>query len=253
LSVFDQFRLDGRVALVTGGSRGIGLEIAEALAEAGAQLALVGRREAFLEQARETIPGALALTADVSEEDQVIEIVRQTRDQLGPVDILVNSAGISWGESTMTMPAERFRQVIQANVDGTFYACRAVARDMIDRGHGKIVNIASVTALKGEDPETLEAVGYSASKGAVVALTRDLAVKWGRHGVRVNALAPGYFPSRMTDKLLEHTEERLAAHTPLGRIGHSGELAGAGLYLASPASDYVNGHVLVVDGGYTAR
>jgi len=249
MNVFDQFRLDGRVALVTGGSRGLGLEIADALAQAGARVALVARRAQFFDDAREVIPEALCLTADVAEEAEVQEAVEETRAQLGPVGILVNAAGIAWGEPTLEMSAEAFRKVMQVNVDGSFYACRAVAPAMIEAGYGKIVNIGSITGMRGEPPEVLEAVSYSASKGAVAALTRDLAVKWGRHGIRVNNLAPGYFPSRMTDALLAEVENRIAARAALGRIGRPGGLAAAGLFLASPASDYVTGQTLVVDGG----
>ncbi len=251
MKVFDLFRLDGRVALVTGGSRGIGLEIADALHQAGARVALAARRPRFFEQARRVIADALCVECDVVDEAAVDDAVRRTRDELGPIDILVNSAGISWGAPTLDMPVERFRQVMQVNVDGSFLTSKAVAPEMIERGYGKIINIASVTGLRGEESRILEAIGYTASKGAVISMTRDLAVKWGAHGVRVNALAPGYFPSRMTEKLLEQTEGLLAAKIPLGRIGQDGELAGAGLYLASPASDYVNGHILVVDGGQT--
>ncbi len=249
MTVFDQFRLDGQVALVTGGTRGLGLEIAVALAEAGARVAVAGRRASYFDHAREYLPDALCLTADVADESQVQAAVADTREALGPIGILVNSAGISWGEPTLEMSAESFRRVMQVNVDGTFYACRAVARDMMQAGYGKIINIASITGIQGEPQDILEAVGYSSSKGAVIALTRDLAVKWGPQGIRVNAIAPGYFPSRMTDALIGQVEQKLAARAPLRRIGKAGELAGAGLYLASPASDYVTGHTLVVDGG----
>ncbi|HYW93570.1 MAG TPA: glucose 1-dehydrogenase [Gammaproteobacteria bacterium] len=251
MKVFDLFRLDGCVALVTGGSRGIGLELAEALYQAGARVGLAARRPRFFDQAREQIPDALCLECDVIDEDSVRDAVTTTERELGPIDVLVNSAGVSWGAPAVDMAAERFRQVMQVNVDGSFLASKAVAPGMLERGYGKIINIASVAGLRGEEPEILDAVGYSASKGAVISMTRDLAVKWGPSGVRVNALAPGYFPSRMTHKLLEQTESLLAAKIPLRRIGRPGELAGAGLYLASPASDYVNGHVLVVDGGQT--
>lgn len=249
MNIFERFRLDGKVAMVTGGSRGLGLEIAEALAQAGARVSLLGRREKFFDSAREAIPDALCLTCDVAEHEQVREAADRTREALGPVDILVNSAGISWGAPAVEMPPEKFRQVMQINVDGTFYACQAVAPEMIERGYGKIINISSITGLKGEPPELLDAVGYASSKGAVIAMTRDLAVKWGPRGIRVNAIAPGFFPSRMTATLPEGVLDSIAQHNPLRRIGEPGELAGAGLYLASPASDFVTGHTLVVDGG----
>lgn len=251
LSYLDQFRLDGKVALVTGGSRGLGLEIAEALAEAGARVSLVARREEFFVEARVRLPEALTLLADVSDEAQVRKVVQETEACLGPIGILVNAAGISWGANAMEMPAERIRQVMAVNLDGTFYACKAVAPGMKERGYGKIVNISSTAGLKGEPPEVLEATGYAASKGAVNALTRDLAVKWGRYGIRVNALAPGFFPTRLTEKVLPRVGEMLQ-RLPLGRAGIPGELGGAALFLASAASDYVTGQIIAVDGGATA-
>lgn len=251
ISYLNQFRLDGKIALVTGGSRGLGLEIAEALAEAGARVSLVARREEFFVEARVRLPEALTLLADVSDESQVRQAVVDTESRLGPIGILVNAAGISWGANAMEMPAERIRQVMAVNLDGTFYACKAVAPGMKERGYGKIVNISSTAGLKGEPPEVLEATGYAASKGAVNALTRDLAVKWGRYGIRVNALAPGFFPTRMTEKVLPRVGEMLK-HLPLGRAGIPGELGCAALFLSSPASDYVTGQIIAVDGGATA-
>lgn len=251
MSYLSQFRLDGRVALVTGGSRGLGLEIAEALAEAGARLSLVARREEFFVEVRVRLPEALTLLADVSDESQVRQAVLDTESRIGPIGVLVNAAGISWGANAMEMPAERIRQVMAVNLEGTFYACKAVAPGMKERGYGKIVNISSTAGLKGEPPEVLEASGYAASKGAVNALTRDLAVKWGRYGIRVNALAPGFFPTRMTEKVLPRVGEMLK-HLPLGRAGIPGELGCAALFLASAASDYVTGQIIAVDGGATA-
>ncbi len=246
------FRLDGRSALVTGGSRGLGLEIAAALAEAGARVALLARRAQFLDEARRQLPDALVLTGDVRNEAEVERALAEAEARLGPIDVLVNAAGISWGAPALEMPADKVREVLEVNLVGTFVGCQVAGRRMRARGYGKIVNVASIAGLAGQPPEILDAAGYSASKGGVVALTRDLAVKWGRYGIRVNALAPGFFPTRMTEKLLARTEPLLAARIPLGRVGRPGELAGAALFLASPASDYVTGHVLVVDGGATA-
>jgi NAD(P)-dependent dehydrogenase (short-subunit alcohol dehydrogenase family) len=248
----DKFRLDGKVALITGGSRGLGLEAAEALAEAGARVALLARREQFFEEARERLPSALTLLGDVSNESDVERAVAETAAKLGPVQILINAAGISWAAPATEMPAEKMLQVMAVNLHGTFYACKAVAPGMQALGYGKIINFSSVAGLKGEPPEVLDAVGYSASKGAVIALTRDLAVKWGRFGIRVNALAPGFFPTRMTEKVVPRVTERLKHEAPLGRPGQPGELGGPALFLASPASDFITGQVLVVDGGVVA-
>lgn len=249
---FDMFRLDGKVALITGGSRGLGLEIAQALVEAGARVALMARRAQYFEEALQSIPQALCVTGDVSDESNVIAAVRETETKLGAIDILVNGAGISWAAPATEMPAEKFHHVNAVNYYGTFYAAKACAPAMIKKGYGKIINIASVAGLQGEAPEILDAVGYSASKAAVIGLTRDLAVKWGPHGIRVNALAPGFFPTKLTEKVMPRIAAALETHNPLRRAGKPGELAGAGLFLASPASDYVNGHTLVVDGGGVA-
>jgi NAD(P)-dependent dehydrogenase (short-subunit alcohol dehydrogenase family) len=252
MKYLDTFKLAGKVAFITGGSRGLGLEIAEALREAGAKVALMARREAYFAEALVSIPDALCIIGDVSSEDDVKRAVAECEAKLGVVDILVNAAGISWGAPAVDMPAEKFRQVMQVNVDGSFYAAKAVAPGMIRKGYGKIINIASIAGIKGEPSDVLDAVGYSSSKAAVIGMTRDLANKWGPLGIRVNAIAPGFFPTKMTEKVIPKITERLQLHNPLRRAGKPGEIGGAGLFLASAASDYVNGHTLVVDGGSVA-
>mgnify|MGYP006330490537 FL=1 len=249
----EKFRLDGKAALVTGGSRGLGLEAALALKEAGAKVAVVARRASFFEEARKALgEDALYLEGDVRDEARLEAIAQEVEEKLGPLTVLVNAAGVSWGAPSLEMPVEKVREVLEVNLVGAFLASRVAARRMKERGYGKIVHIASVAGLKGEYPEVLDAVGYSASKGGLIALTRDLAVKWGRWGIRVNALAPGFFPTRMTEKVLPRAEAFLKATLPLGRPGAPGEPGGALLFLASPASDYVTGAVLPVDGGATA-
>ena len=249
----EKFRLDGKAALVTGGSRGLGLEAALALKEAGAKVAVVARRASFFEEARKALgEDALYLEGDVRDEARLEAIAQEVEEKLGPLTVLVNAAGVSWGAPSLEMPVEKVREVLEVNLVGAFLASRVAARRMKERGYGKIVHIASVAGLKGEYPEVLDAVGYSASKGGLIALTRDLAVKWGRWGIRVNALAPGFFRTRMTEKVLPRAEAFLKATLPLGRPGAPGELGGAVLFLASPASDYVTGAVLPVDGGATA-
>ena len=250
----EKFRLDGKAALVTGGSRGLGLEAALALKEAGARVAVVARRASFFEEARKALgEDALYLEGDVRDEARLEAIAEEVEERLGPLTVLVNAAGVSWGAPSLEMPVEKVREVLEVNLVGAFLASRVAARRMKERGYGKIIHIASVAGLKGEYPEVLDAVGYSASKGGLIALTRDLAVKWGRWGIRVNALAPGFFPTRMTEKVLPRAEAFLKATLPLGRPGAPGELGGAVLFLASPASAYVTGHSLLVDGGWTAR
>lgn len=237
---------------MTGGSRGLGLEAALALKEAGAKVAVLARRASFFEEAKKHLGEALYLEGDVRDEGRLLGVVDQVERELGPLTILVNAAGISWGTPSWEMPVEKVREVLEVNLVGAFLASRAAAQRMRERGYGKIIHIASVAGLKGEYPEVLDAVGYSASKGGLIALTRDLAVKWGRFGIRVNALAPGFFPTRMTEKVLPKAEAFLKATLPLGRPGKPGELGGAVLFLASPASDYITGAILPVDGGATA-
>jgi gluconate 5-dehydrogenase len=250
------FDLSGKVALVTGGSRGLGLEIATGLAEAGAQLAITARREAWLRTADESLRTIglppLAISCDVSDPQQVESAVTETLKAYGRIDILVNNAGISWGASVDEMPVEKFRAVMDINATGVFLMARRVGREMIRAGAGKVINVASVAGLVGSPSTVLDAIGYTASKGAVVSLTRDLAVKWAPHGVTVNAIAPGYFLTRMTEGVLAKGLAEIEAEIPMGRIGRPGELKGAAIFLSSRASDYVTGQVLVVDGGYSA-
>jgi gluconate 5-dehydrogenase len=254
LSLFD---LTGKVALVTGGSRGLGLEIASGLGEAGASVAITARRAEGLAAAVKTLEAqgirSIAATCDVSHEDEVEAAVGTIIDRLGRIDILFNNAGTAWGAPVETMPVDKWRSVFETNVTGAFLMARAVGGEMIRRGQGgAIVNIASVAGIVGMPPEILDAIGYSASKGALISFTRDLAVKWARHGIRVNAIAPGYFETKLTADRLEQSRGDIERWTPMGRIGGPDELKGVAVFLASRASAYVTGQVLVVDGGATA-
>ncbi|MFN8516887.1 MAG: glucose 1-dehydrogenase [Thermomicrobiales bacterium] len=254
--VRELFDLAGRVALVTGGSRGLGREIAEGLAEAGAAVTITGRREQWLGPAQEELRAAgldvTAVACDVTDEAAVGRLVEGIVARHGALDIVVNNAGISWGTPAEEMATEQFRRVLDTNATGTFLVSRAAARQMIARGRGVIVNTASITGLVGCPPEILRAVGYSASKGAVIALTRQLAAEWGQHGIRVNAIAPGFFPSRMTEGVIANAGEgQMGATAPLGRLGRAGELKGVVLFLASDAASYITGQTIVVDGGAT--
>jgi NAD(P)-dependent dehydrogenase (short-subunit alcohol dehydrogenase family) len=256
MRVQELFDLSGRVALVTGGSRGLGLEIAHGLGEAGASVVVTARRAEWLRPAEEELRGAgidaRAAACDVVDAEQVERLTAEVIERHGRIDVLVNAAGVSWGASAEAMPLDRWRWVMDVNATGTFICCQSVGRRMLERGSGRILNIASVAGLVGQATELLEAVGYSASKGAVVALTRDLAVKWAPRGVAVNALAPGFFPTRMTRAVLDRAEERVAAANPMARLGGPDELKGAALFLVSDAAGYVTGQILPVDGGMTA-
>jgi gluconate 5-dehydrogenase len=256
MHVQELFSLKDRVAVVTGGSRGLGLEIAHGLGEAGAAVVVTARRQEWLQPAVDELRAAgidaSAVACDVADQAQVDALAGQVLARHPRVDILVNAAGISWGASALDMPIDRWRSVLDVNATGTFLCCQAFGRSMVAAGHGRIVNVASVAGLVGQAPELMDAVGYTASKGAVVALTRDLAVKWAPHGIAVNAVAPAFFPTRMTKGLIDAGEDRLAALSPMGRIGRPGELKGAVLFLASDASSYVTGQILAVDGGMTA-
>src|SRR6185503_8835366 len=257
MNVKDLFDLTGKVALVTGGSRGLGLDMATGLGEAGAAVVITARREQWLTTGAAELSAkginAMAVACDVSDPGQVDAAVKATIDRYGRLDVLVNNAGISWGEPIETMPVERWRQVFDTNATGCFLMSQAAGREMLRAGRGgSIINIASVAGVAGLAADVLDAVGYSASKGAIITLTRDLAVKWAPSGIRVNAIAPGFFDTRLSHTLLEKTLEKVERTTPMGRIGKPGELSGVAVFLASAASSYITGQVIAVDGGMTA-
>lgn len=257
MDVFDLFRLKDKVAVITGGGRGLGQQIAEAYVEAGAKVVLCSRRVENCKQVKEQLEAkggeALALQLDVTNPDSVADVVQKALDHFGKIDILVNNSGASWGAPALEMPYEAWQKVVQTNLTGSFLMSQAAGRFMKEHGGGKILNIASVAGLRGSEPEGLDAVGYSASKGGIIALTRDLAVKWARHNIYVNAIAPGFFLTKMTKDVLAYGGDRIVKSTPLHRIGGERDLQGAALYFASAASDYVTGQVLAVDGGSTAK
>ncbi|SRR6266700_3945473 len=248
------FDFSGEVALITGGSRGLGLEIAQAFAAAGATVVITARREQWLQEAAQVLreQGATvhALLCDVADATSVETMLQQALDACGKIDVLVNNAGLTWGTPAEDMPLERWHQVIEANITGTFLMSQQIGRHMLARGKGAIVNIASIAGLGGGQ---LNTVGYNASKAAVINLTRALAIEWGARGVRVNAVAPGMFRTRMTDAILQRSEPVIASALPMKRIGHPGELAPTVLFLASEAASYISGQVLAIDGGKTAE
>ncbi len=265
VNVKQLFDLTGRVAIVTGGSIGLGRQMAEGLAEMGADLVLCARKQERCHQAAEELQQlgvkAIALGCDVKNPDSIQEMVEATLSQFGRIDVLINNAGISWGAPVEEMRLEDWNKVIETNLTGTFLCAQAVGKVMIRQGRGengagknsagKIINIASVAGLGGA-PAELPAIGYHASKGGVISFTKDLACKWASHNIQVNAIAPGWFPTHMSNRVLEHHEELFLSHIPLRRFGNEHDLKGAAVFLASAASNYVTGHVLVVDGGQSA-
>ena len=255
MNIKQLFDLTGRVAIVSGGSIGLGRQMAEGLAEMGANLVLCARKKERCEEVAETLRSlgvqTLALGCDVKDKAAIRQVVEETLAKFGRVDILVNNAGVSWGASVEEMTLEQWDKVLSTNLTGTFLFCQAVGKAMVAQRSGKIINIASVAGLGGESAE-LQAIGYHASKGGVIAFTKDLACKWAPHNIQVNAIAPGWFPTHMSGWIIEHRKDSLLAKIPLGRFGGDHDLKGAAVFLASDASAYVTGHVLVVDGGQTA-
>jgi NAD(P)-dependent dehydrogenase (short-subunit alcohol dehydrogenase family) len=250
------FDLSGKTAIVTGGGKGIGRQMAQGLAEAGANVVLCARQADRCEQAAAELEQlgvrALGLGCDVRDLEQVAAVVERTVADFGTVDVLVNNAGTVWGASPEEMPLEGWQKVVDVNLTGVFLFSQAAGRAMIAGDGGAIVNIASVAGLQGGPPEIMNTIVYNATKGGVISFTRDLACKWARHGIRVNAIAPGWFPSDMANYVLEQHGQELSTRIPLGRFGGPEDLKGVVVFLASEASAYVTAHTLVVDGGQSA-
>ena len=253
MNVMDLFDLTGKTALITGGGRGLGAQIAEGFAEAGANIVLCSRNVEACQETADRLAKlgvkTLALSCDISKPEDVHKVVDRTVKEFGSIDILVNNSGATWGAPAEEMPLEAWHKVINVNVTGTFLMSQAAGKIMIEQKSGKIINIASVAGLGGTDPRVMDTIGYNTSKGAVITMTKDLAVKWGRYGINVNAIAPGFFPTKMSAAIIEHGKNPILEATPLRRFGSDDDLKGAALFLASHASNYVTGDVLIVDGG----
>ncbi|MCA1623674.1 MAG: glucose 1-dehydrogenase [Acidobacteria bacterium] len=250
----DLFDLNGKAAIVTGGSRGLGKEMAEGLAEAGASLMLCARRAEWLDETLQefraknfNVAGKLC---DVSKPDEIQTIVDETIKTFGKIDVLVNNAGISWGAMPEEMPLEKWQKVLDVNLTGCFLFAQAVGREMLKRQSGSIINIASISGITSSANGPFYA-GYAASKAGLIGLTRELAVSWGRKGIRVNAIAPGFFHSRLADAVIDIYERSIQENNAIPRIGREGELKGAAVFLASDASSYITGQTIIVDGGMT--
>lgn len=255
--VQDLFDLSGQVALITGGSRGLGLQIAESLGEAGATVMLTARKAADLAEAVAHLQArgitAHSIAADAADETQAVGVVTQTVALLGQIDILVNNAGASWGAPAEDHPMPAWDKVMNLNIRSYFVLAQAVAKQsMLARRSGRIINVASIAGLAGNS-SVMKTIAYNTSKGAVINFTRALAGEWGPYGITVNALAPGFFPSKMTQGLLAAIgEDSLAASAPLRRIGDDEDLKGAALLFASKAGKHITGQILAVDGGVSA-
>src|SRR5580765_1006019 len=253
-NVKEMFDLTGRTAIVTGGSRGIGKEMAEGLGEAGANLVLCARRAEWLDESVSEFEAkgfaAKGKTCDVSNPGDVQAVIDEARDAFGSVDILVNNAGISWGAMPEDMPLEQWQKVIDVNLTGCFLFAQAAGREMLKTGSGSIINIASIAGLTSSANGPFYA-GYAASKAGLIGLTRELAASWGRKGIRVNAIAPGFFHSRLADAAIDIYEHAIQENNVIPRVGHEGELKGVAVFLASEASSYITGQTIAVDGGMT--
>ena len=251
-NIRELFDLTGKTAIVTGGSRGIGVEMAEGLAEAGANLMLCARKAELLDESVKAFVtkgfNVAGKVCDVSKPDDVNAVVDATVKHFGAVDILVNNAGISWGAMPEDMPIERWQQVLDVNLTGCFLFAQAVGREMLKQGSGSIINIASIAGQRSSANGPFYA-GYVASKAGLIGLTRELAASWGRKGIRVNAIAPGFFHSKLADAVIDIYERSIQENNVIPRVGEEGELKGITVFLASDASSYITGQTIAVDGG----
>jgi gluconate 5-dehydrogenase len=248
------FDLEGKTALVTGGSRGLGLQIAHALGEAGARIMLSSRKAGDLEEAVGDLQAAGIdarwIAADCARAEEIHKLADQTLERMGDVDILVNNAGAAWGAPAEDHPLEAWDKVMNLNIRGYFLLAQQIGkRSMIPRKGGRIINIASIAGLGGNPPD-MSMLAYNTSKGAVITFTQALAGEWGKYGINVNAICPGFFPSRMTKGTLERLgEDKLAANAPLRRLGDDEDLKGTALLFATAAGKHITGQWLAVDGG----
>ena len=256
MNVREMFDLSGKVAIVTGGGRGIGLKMAEGLAEVGANIVLCSRKMENCQKAAQDLAKlgvkTLAMACDVKSPESIQAVVEKTLKEFGRLDILVNNSGVTWGGTPEDYALEGWEKVMDTNMTGAFLFSQMAGRAMIRQKSGSIINIASVMGVIGMESDVADAIAYSASKGALITFTKDLAAKWAQYNIRVNAIAPGWFPTDMTKWVLVNHGKKILSLVPMGRFGDPEELKGAVVYLASEASRYVTGVVLPVDGGQLA-
>jgi gluconate 5-dehydrogenase len=256
MSVKKLLDLSGKVALVTGGSRGLGLQIAEALGEMGARLVITARKKDELDQAVSHLQklgvSSAAFVCDIGKREAIAPVAEEVLGKFGKVDILVNNAGATWGAPAESHPLDAWDKLVNVNLSGLFALTQIVARkSMIPAKWGRIINVASVAGLMGQDPRFAATAAYTATKHGVVGLTRQLAAEWGVHGITVNAICPGFFPSKMTRATLETTGKLIQEWTPTRRLGGEEDLKGLAVLLASEASRHITGQAIAVDGGAT--
>jgi gluconate 5-dehydrogenase len=252
MSVKKLLDLTGKTALVTGGSRGLGLQMAEALVEMGAQVAITARKKDELDQAIARLKAGSAFVCDIGKREAIGPLVDQVLKQFQKVDILVNNAGATWGAPAEDHPMDGWDKLVNVNLSGLFFLTQLIAKkSMIPAKWGRIVNIASVAGLLGQDPRFAPTAAYTATKHGVVGLTRQLAAEWGIHGITVNAICPGFFPSKMTRATLDTAGKLIREWTPTRRLGNDEDLKGLVVLLASEASRHITGQAIAVDGGAT--
>ena len=251
------FDLSGKTALITGGSRGLGLQMTEALGEMGAKVVITARKAGELEEAKAHLKGmgidALTVVNDLQDTDSVKPMVEQVLKSHGRIDVLVNNAGAAWGAPAEDHPLDAWYKIINLNLTAVFLMSQTVGKlSMIPRKYGRIINLASIAGLVGTDPRMMPTIAYNASKGGVVNFTRSLAVEWAHHGITVNAIAPGVFPSKMSQGMIDKAEQVILEITPMKRLGADYDLKGLAVLLASDASAYITGQIVAVDGGLVA-
>ncbi|MGD2139838.1 MAG: SDR family oxidoreductase [Burkholderiales bacterium] len=257
MSLKQLFDLSGKTALITGGSRGLGLQMAEALGEMGAKVAITARKQGELEEAKAHLAKmgieSLTVVNDLQVADSIKPMVEDVLKAFGQIDILINNAGAAWGAAAEDHPLDAWYKVINLNLTAPFLLSQTVGKlSMLPRKYGKIINIASIAGLVGTEPGFMPTIAYNSSKGGVVNFTRSLGAEWATHNITVNAIAPGVFPSKMSKGMIDQAEQYIMDQTPMKRLGGEEDLKGVTLLLASDASAYMTGQIIAVDGGYTS-